>query len=47
MELGITRTGRGDANCGDETSAPIKDGVGETGVYVGSFRATYSACRSQ
>ena len=37
----VTRT------VGYETSAPIEDGVGETGVYVGSFRATYLARRSQ
>jgi hypothetical protein len=37
----VTRT------VGYETSAPVKDGVGEAGVYVGSFRATYSACRFQ
>jgi hypothetical protein len=42
-----TRGGRGDANAGDETSAPIEDGVGEVGVYVGSFRATNLACHSQ
>ena len=42
-----TRAGRGDANRGNETSAPVKDGVGEVGVYVGSFRATYSARYSQ
>ena len=43
----IARAGRGDANCGIETSAPVKDGVGEVGVYVGSFRATYLARYSQ
>ena len=43
----MTRVGRGDANHGDETSAPVEDGVGEVGVYVGSFRATYLACYSQ
>ena len=43
----LTRVGRGDANHGDETSAPVKDGVGEVGVYVGSFRATYLARYSQ
>ena len=43
----MTRGGRGDANAGDETSAPVKDGVGEVGVYVGSFRATNLACHSQ
>jgi hypothetical protein len=41
------RAGRGDANCGDETNAPVKDGVGEVGVYAGSFRATCLACHSQ
>ena len=41
------RAGCGDANRGNETSAPVKDGVGEVGVYVGSFRATYSARYSQ
>lgn len=39
--------GRGDANHGEETSAPVKDGVAEMGVYVGSFRATYLARHSQ
>jgi hypothetical protein len=34
-------------NCGNETSAPVKDGVGEMGVYAGSFRATCLACHSQ
>ena len=43
----MTRAGRGDANRGDETSAPVKDGVGEAGVHAGSFRATCLACRSQ
>ena len=43
----LTRVGRGDANDGNETSAPVKDGVGEVGVYVGSFRATYLARHSQ
>jgi hypothetical protein len=43
----LTRVGRGDANDGDETSAPVEDGVGEVGVYVGSFWATYLACHSQ
>ena len=43
----LTRVGRGDANHGNETSAPVKDGVGEVGVYVGSFRATYLARYSQ
>ena len=43
----MARAGRGDANRGDETNAPVKDGVGETGVYAGSFRATCLACRSQ
>ena len=47
MECGLTRVGRGDTNHGDETSAPVKDGVSEVGVYVGSFRATYLACHSQ
>ena len=41
------RAGRGDANGGGETSAPVKDRVGETRVCVGSFRATYLAWRSQ
>jgi hypothetical protein len=27
----VARAGRGDANRRDETSAPVKDGVGETG----------------
>ena len=43
----ITRAGRGDANCGVETSAPVEDGFGEIGVYVGSFWATYLARYSQ
>jgi len=43
----MTRVGRGDANHGIETSAPVEDGVGEMGVYVGSFRATYLARHSQ
>jgi hypothetical protein len=43
----VTRVGHGDVNHGDETSAPVKDGVSEVGVYVGSFRATYLACHSQ
>ena len=43
----MTGAGRGDANRGDETSAPVKDGVGEAGVHAGSFRATCLACRSQ
>ena len=30
-----------------ETSAPIKDGVDEVEVYVGSFRAAYLARHSQ
>ena len=34
-------------NRGNETSALVKDEVGEAGVYVGSFRATYLAYRSQ
>jgi len=37
----LTRAGRGDANSGNETSAPVKDRVGEVGVYVGSIRATF------
>ena len=47
MDCGETRVGRGDANHGDETSAPVEDGVSEVGVYVGSFRVTYSARHSQ
>ena len=43
----MTRVGRGDANHGNETSAPIEDGFSEAGVYVPSFRARYSARRSQ
>jgi hypothetical protein len=34
-------------NRGNETSALVEDEVGEAGVYVGSFRATYLAYRSQ
>ena len=45
--VGLSRAGRGDANRGSETSAPVKDGVAEVGVYVPSFRARYSACHSQ
>jgi hypothetical protein len=41
------RVGRGDANDWDETSAPVEDGVGEMGVYAGSFRATRLARHSQ
>ena len=41
------RAGHGDMNRGNETSALVKDEVGEAGVYVGSFRATYLAHRSQ
>jgi hypothetical protein len=41
------RVGAGDSNHGDGTSAPVKDGVGGTGVYAGSLRATCSARRSQ
>lgn len=41
------RAGRGDTNRWGETSAPIKDGVGEMGVYAGSFRATRLARHSQ
>ena len=37
----VTRT------VGDGTSAPVKDGVSEVGVYAGSFRATGLACHSQ
>jgi hypothetical protein len=44
---GLSRAGRGDANRGSETSAPVKDGIGEMGVYVPSFRARYSARHSQ
>ena len=47
LRVFITRVGRGDANHGIETSAPVEDGVGEMGVYVGSFRATYLARHSQ
>ena len=47
MSYGKTRVGHGDVNHGEETSAPVKDGVGEMGVYVGSFRATYLARHSQ
>ena len=47
LRVFMTRVGRGDANHGIETSAPVEDGVGEMGVYVGSFRATYSARHSQ
>ena len=43
----LSRAGRGDANRGSETSAPVKDGFGEMGVYVPSFRARYSARHSQ
>jgi hypothetical protein len=43
----LSRAGRGDANRGSETSAPVKDGIGEMGVYVPSFRARYSARHSQ
>ena len=32
---------------GSETSAPVKDGVSEAGVYAESFRAIRLACRSQ
>ena len=39
--------GAGDSNGWKETSAPVKDGVGEVGVYVPSFRARYSARHSQ
>jgi hypothetical protein len=34
MIIAETRAGHGDMNRGDETSAPVKDGVSETGVYV-------------
>ena len=44
---GEARAGAGDSNSVDETSAPVKDGVGEMGVYVPSFRARYSARHSQ
>jgi hypothetical protein len=43
----VPRAGRGDANRGIETSAPVEDGVGEMGVYVGSLRATHLARHSQ
>ncbi len=43
----LSRAGRGDANRGSETSAPVEDGFGEMGVYVPSFRARYSARHSQ
>jgi hypothetical protein len=43
----LVRAGAGDSNRGIRTSAPVKDGVGEAGVYVGSFRATYLARCSQ
>jgi hypothetical protein len=41
------RAGAGDGNRGNGTSAPVKDGVAEVGVYVPSFRARYLACHSQ
>ena len=47
LRVFITRVGHGDVNHGIETSAPVEDGVGEMGVYVGSFRATYLARHSQ
>ncbi len=37
----VTRT------VGDGTSAPVKDGVSEAVVHVGSFRATHLASRFQ
>ncbi len=43
----LARAGRGDANRGSETSAPVEDGFGEMGVYVPSFRARYLARHSQ
>jgi hypothetical protein len=39
--------GAGDSNCRSGTSAPVKDGFGEMGVYVPSFRARYLARHSQ
>ena len=45
--VGLSRAGHGDVNRGSETSAPVKDGIGEMGVYVPSFRARYSARHSQ
>ena len=47
LASGEARAGRGDANRGSETSAPVEDGFGEMGVYVPSFRARYSARHSQ
>jgi len=47
LASGEARAGRGDANRGSETSAPVEDGFGEMGVYVPSFRAGYSARHSQ
>jgi hypothetical protein len=41
------RVGAGDSNHRARTSAPVKDGVGEVGVYVRSFWATHSARHSQ
>ena len=41
------RAGAGDSNRGNRTSAPVKDGVAEMGVYVPSFRARYLARHSQ
>lgn len=43
----LARAVAGDGGRGSKTSAPVKDGVGEVGVYVGSFRATHLACHSQ
>ena len=43
----MSRAGRGDANRGKGASAPVKDGVGEAGVYEPSFRARFLARRSQ
>ena len=47
MDCVLSRAGRGDANRGSETSAPVKDGFGEMGVCVPSFRARYLARHSQ
>jgi hypothetical protein len=47
MSGGKVRVGAGDSNDIDETSAPVEDGFGETGVYVPSFRARYLARLSQ
>ena len=43
----FARAGRSDGDRGSEMRASIKDGVGEVGVYVSSFRVRHLVHHSQ